>query len=174
MVLSFLSICGGEKICNIIIYNKLVEGMDEKFVQEIKRLEITQDYHKAFLLCLENLKNPKIEADAKDMAYDLIKKYGKNVMERFGYGYRINLEYTIDENWLLDIAIACGYKEINRSNMPIAMFKSVPCIAFGRLLAKQKFGIGQNKNNTSTLYYHCGNFCDDFKMLGAVLEAIVK
>ena len=144
------------------------------FDQEILRLEATNEYHKAFLLCLQNMKNPDLQQKAKDKAHSLIENRFYNVMERYSKGYRITVDKQFDNNWLLDVAIELGYKDIKKSTMSVGFFDSVPNIVLGLLWAKHKLALRRNKDNTTTIYYKFTFWCDDFKMIKAVCDKIVE
>ena len=150
------------------------ENLVSNFEQDILRFEATNEYHKAFLLCLSCLQTPELKEKAFTKANLLVKNHSYLIFEKFSKGYRIRVNKPLHDNWLLDIAIKHGYKNIKRSAMSTGFCSTVPCIVIGSFLAKQKMGIGHNKDNTNTIYFHFSTFCDDFKLAKAIGENIIK
>lgn len=145
------------------------------FYQDIKRCEATNDYHQAFMLCLENISNESIREHAVSEMRRMAKNYSYRVFEKCNGGYRLTVNKILDENWLLDIAIANKYSDIERGAISTGWFSSVPCIIIGSFLAKHKYGWSINKDKgTTTIYYDCSCFCDDFKMITAICEELIK
>ncbi len=145
------------------------------FFQDIRRFEVTKDYNHAFMLCMENLSNMAVRENAQNEMRRLMKKYTYNVFEE-GYGsYRLKINKVLNENWLLDLAIANNYNSIEREYLSTGWFSSVPCITIGSFLAKHKYGWSIDKEKgTTTIYYKCSTFCDDFKMLNSICEELIK
>lgn len=104
----------------------------------------------------------------------LIENHFYNVMERYSKGYRITVGKQFDDNWLLDVAIELGYKDIKNSTMSVGFLDSVPNIVLGLFWAKHKLALRRNKDNTTTIYYKFTFWCDDFKMIKAVCDKIVE
>ena len=144
------------------------------FYQKMKRHEVTGEYSEAFSICLENIKVPENEKIAIENIRRLVKQYSYKVFKSFSKGYSITIKTKLDENWILDIAINNGYNEVKRSKMSISILNSVPCITLGSFMAKHKYGLGFNKDNSTTIYYHRDRFCDDFKMIDAITEELIK
>lgn len=146
-----------------------------EFYQEIRRCEATNDYHRAFMLCLENLSNKSIREHVQNEMRRMAKSYSYRVFEKCGGGYRLTINKILDDNWLPDIAIANKYSNIKRVRMSTGWFSSVPCIVIGSFLAKHKYGwfIDKEKGTTS-IYYDCSCLCDDFKMITSICEELIK
>nr|WP_303256255.1 hypothetical protein [uncultured Prevotella sp.] len=144
------------------------------FEKELRRFEATNEFHNAFKLCLDNMKNPLLHKSAYDYAMNLIKEQGCKVMELDGSNYRFAVSKKLDSNWLLDIAIQLGYKNIERTSYSVGFFTKVPAIALGGFFTKQYFGMGSDKEHNTIIYYCNGRFGTDTKMIQKVCEEIVN
>lgn len=142
--------------------------------QEIRRCEATNDYSGAFRFCMDNLTNPMEREYAQSEMRRMAKKYTYRVFEKCAGGYRLTISKVLDENWLLDIAIENNYTNIERSRISTGLFSSVPCIVLGSFLAKHKYGWSIDKEKgTTSIYYDCSCFCDDYKMITVICEKII-
>ncbi len=141
------------------------------FEKELRRFIATNEYHKAFMLCLNNMSNTELSDIAFNKALILIKEHSHKVMDK---GYVLKLNQKLDDNWLLDVAIKNGYKNIRHSTISVGLFTSIPSITISGLLARQRLGIKHNKDGTSTIYYRYNWFCDEFKLIRATLTEVVE
>lgn len=145
------------------------------FCTVIKRLEATNDIHGAYKLCLQNLTNPSCMEQALTKARQLAKSHAFQIFERHNGYYTIETNCILDENFLLDLAIELGYKDMERSIISTGWFSSIPCILIEGILSRHKYGLKINKEKqTSTIYYHANSFCDDYKMIMALSEKLIE
>lgn len=146
----------------------------EEFEKALLRHKTLQEYPQAFRLCLDSLSDANLVDTASEAARDLIKTYSYDVMEE-GKNYNLTgLLLDIDINWILDTAIAEGYKSVTKEKMSTSIFSSVPCITIGNMLTRQKFGINENKKDGSkTFLYSKSGFTSDYKLVKALLNDIV-
>ena len=158
----------------IILNSKNMEQSLIGFEKELRRFEATNEFHNAFKLCLDNMKNPLLHKSAYDYAMNLIKEQGCKVMELDGSNYHFVVSKKLDSNWLLDIAIQLGYKNIERTSYSVGFFTKVPAIALGGFFTKQYFGMGSDKEHNTIIYYCNGRFGTDTKMIQKVCEEIVN
>lgn len=145
------------------------------FEHQIVRYETTGDIHKAFVLCLQKLSDMDVKESATVKIRELVNKHSYKVFEPYGEDYRLQIDFLLDADWLLDIAISLGYKEVRHTKISTGLFSSVPGIAIGSLLKRHRYGLLRNmKNNTTIIYYTLRCFCDDFKMITAICEKLVE
>lgn len=145
------------------------------FEHQILRYETTGDIHKAFMHCLRNLSDNELVENATVKIREIVKKYTYKIFEPYDDKYRLQVGFLLDSNWLLDIAISLGYKEVTHTKISTGLFSSVPGIAIGTLLKKHSYGLSRNmKNNTTVIYYTARCFCDDYKMIAAISEELIK
>lgn len=142
--------------------------------KDIQRCEATKNYHKAFTLCIENLCNNEFRDIAIGEMRRLTQYYSYHIFEEYYYGYRLVINKTVPENWLIDIAIDNGYRGFDSRNISTGLFSEVPGIILGSVLATHKYGLKINhKKNQTTIYYMRSSFCNDYKMITAICEAII-
>lgn len=147
--------------------------MNDTF-KDIQRCEATKNYNKAFTLCIENLCNNEFKEIAIGEMRRLTQYYSYQIFEEYYYGYRLVINKTVPETWLIDIAIDNGYIGFDYQPISIGLFSEVPGIILGSFLAKHKYGLKiNNKKNRTTIYYMRSPFCDDDKMITAICEAII-
>lgn len=146
----------------------------ETFNQQIKRHQALKEYNKAFRLCLDNIDDPELVDDAYEGGKNLIKQYGYLVMESKGKRTELTVPLNIDIDWIIDTAISLGYKTLERGTISVGILSSVPGISIGGFLAKQKFGIKKNKNNTTSLLYATGTFSSDYKLINRLCSEILE
>lgn len=145
----------------------------EAFVNQIKRHKATNEYHEAFMLCLESMGDQNLKVKACAEAYELVNKHSPQILQKFSKGYRITLKKQFDLDWVLDIAISRGLSQIERSEMSIGFLRSIPCIVIRGFMAKQRFGVSANEKGDATLYYSHNMWADDFKLIQEVCRKIV-
>lgn len=147
----------------------------EEFDMIYKRLVVTRNYHRAFRICLNKLSDNVVAENAIAKIRELVEEHSCKVFEPYSNNYRLQVPFLLDSNWLLDIAINLGYKEVEHAKISTGWFSSVPSIAIGSLLNKHRYGLSRNmKNNTTTIYYSARCFCRDYKMITAISEELIK
>lgn len=147
----------------------------EEFDIIYKRLVVTRNYHGAFRICLDKLSDNVVAENAIAKIRGLVEEHSYKVFEPYGNNYRLQVPFLLDSNWLLDIAIGLGYKEVEHTKISTGLFSSVPGIAIGSLLKKHRYGLSRNmKNNTTVIYYTARCFCNDYKMIAAISEELIK
>ncbi len=145
------------------------------FNSEYRRLCAIDKYDKAFRLCLDNVKDRSITNIVMPKAHELIKLHAYMVMDA-PYHCTLTVNRKLDINWLIDIAITAGYKNgLKFSKMSTGLFSYIPCIQLPTTygLARHRFGVEQNKDGSSTIYYKRNKFCSDFKMVRQILEEVL-
>lgn len=146
-----------------------------EFEHQISRYEIVGEIHKAFVFCLSKLSDRDMSDRVESMIRMLVNKYNYKIFEQSGSKYKVHIDFLLDSNWLLDIAISSGYKSVESTKISTGLFSSVSGIAIGSLLKKQCFGLSINtKNNTTTIYCTTRALCDDYKMIHAISEELIK
>lgn len=144
----------------------------EEFNQQIKRHETLKEYSQAFELCLTCLRSPELQEEAALIGKRLIKETGILVMKPGGR-YYLNLPLELNLNWILDVAIANGYKEMNRGSMSLGLFSSVSCVTIGGVFSKQSFAVKENKDHSVTFFYKYGSSVKDWKLIKALCTDII-
>lgn len=153
-------------------YNIQMEDSD--LIQEFKRHEVTGEYSKAFLLCLNNLKKSDVGDWALSNAQRLLKEHKYNVFEENNGRYSLPVNIAIDLNWLLDIAIELGYKNVEKVTMSIGWFSSIEAIRLGGCLAKHTYGVQKTEQNGFSILFEKSIFYDDYKMFEAICQKLIK
>ncbi len=144
----------------------------EEFNQVIKRHVTLKEYSQAFAICVNSLINGTQGDVAAETARKLIKDHSYNVMKQDGSKRVLTVPLHLTLEWIIDTAIALGYKTLDRGSVSTGVFSSVPCVVLGNMLSKQKFGIKENKDGSCTLVYTFG-FSSDFKLINALLTSII-
>ena len=146
----------------------------DDFNKSIKRLEAFKDYAKAFNLCLKSIENIELRQHAIETGEKLIKEHVYEVLEISGNKRILTVPLVLNMEWIVDSAISLGYKELERGSISTGLFSSCPCVIVGSLLAKQKFGIIKNKDNTFSLLYSFGSFTSDYKLIKSLCLNIIE
>lgn len=95
----------------------------EEYIKFIKRESVLKNGSNAFNIALEALCTYGESApEIKELAMRLIKDFKKyithNTNDRFVLEYRCDQNFPITNDWLIDIAIEAGYKNISRLSTP--------------------------------------------------------
>lgn len=95
----------------------------EEYIKFIKRESVLKNGSNAFNIALEALSiygesAPKIKELAMQLIKDLKKYITRNVNNFFCFEYRCAQNFPITNDWLIDIAIEAGYKNISRLSTP--------------------------------------------------------
>lgn len=146
----------------------------EEFEKVIKRHETLKEYSQAFKLCLESLNVPEFRTSAAGTGRRLIKSYGYDVLEEKGGKRTLTVPLELNIDWVVDTAISLGYKSLDRGTLSLGFLSSCPCVILGSLLAKQRFGIRKNKDNTTSLVFVAASFASDFKLINALCTNIIE
>lgn len=145
----------------------------DEFKQLIKRHEALKEYSQAYNLCISSLANTDLVAVATECAKKLVQQNKYNVMEGTGTKRSITVAINLSMEWIIDAAISLGYKTLEKGTISTGVFSSVPCVMIGGLMAKQKFGVRKNKNETYTFYYSLGTFANDFKLITHLCNSLI-
>ena len=146
----------------------------DDFNNSIKRHKAFKDYAQAFNLCLKCIKDVELRQYAIETGEKLIKEHAYEVLETSGSKRILTIPLDLNIEWIVDSAISLGYKELKRGSISTGIFSSCPCIIVGSLLAKQKFGIVKNKDNTMSLLYSFGSFTSDYKLIKFLCSNIIE
>lgn len=145
----------------------------EELNKNIKRHQTLKEYSKAFDLCLVNIFNDDLRECAYEAGKKLIKEHGINVMKEDGSKRTLTVPLRLTLDWIVDTAISLGFKTMDRGTISMGLFSSCPCVTVGSLLAKQKYGVKENKDGTTTLVYTSGTFAGDYKLINALCSNII-
>lgn len=148
--------------------------MSVSFEQSLKRYNATGTFSQAFLLCLKNLKDPVVGELAINSAKALIRQQKYDVFEQKDKRYLLQVHLDLDVDWLLDLAIELGYKEVERIKISTGWFSSIDGIRLGGWLAKHSYGIEKKKDGWSVIIFKKSVFYDDYKMITAICDKIVQ
>lgn len=146
----------------------------EEFNKNIKRHQTLKEYSKALDLCIVNIFNDELRESAFEAAKKLIKEHGINVMKEDGNKRTLTVPLKLTLDWIVDTAISLGFKTMDRGSISMGLFSSCPCVSVGSLLAKQKYGVKANKDNTTTLVYTAGAFTGDYKLINSLCSNIIE
>ena len=142
--------------------------------QVFKRHEVTGEFSQAFLLCLNNLNKPDVGDWALSNAQRLLKEHKYNVFEENNGRYSLPVNIAIDLNWLLDIAIELGYKDVEKVTMSVGWFSSIDAIRLGCCLAKHTYGVQKTEQNGFSILFEKSIFYDDYKMIEAICHKLIE
>lgn len=144
------------------------------FYKSIERHQAFKDYDQAFNLCIKCIEDVELRQHAIDTAEKLIKEHAYEVLEASGNKKVLTIPLNLNLEWIIDTAISLGYKELEHGSISTGLFSSSPCIIIGSLLAKQKFGLIKNKDNTVSLLYSYGLFTGDYKLIKSLCLDIIE
>lgn len=145
----------------------------EQLVSQIKRHKAVGEFHQAFRLCLDSIKDKSLAVKACAEAYDLVSKTGIGVMEPYSKGRKLPIDFDVDLDWILDIAIEHGFKDLSRSSMSVGFFHTIPCILLEGAMAKHRFGVEKGKDGRCVIYYNHNMFADDYRLIKAICNKVI-
>lgn len=148
--------------------------MEVSFEQSLKRLNATGAYAQAFRLCLDNLKDPVVGELAINNAKALIRQQKYDVLERHDNKYLLQVRLDLDVDWLLDMAIELGYKEVKRIKISTGLFSSVDGIRLGGWGARHSYGIEKKRDGSSVIIFKKSIFYDDYRMINLICNKLIQ
>lgn len=146
----------------------------DEFNKVINRHKALNEYNQAFHFCIANMSDDELRQKASDTSAMLLKAKTYEVLDGTDRKRNLTVPLDLTLDWIVDTAISLGYHNLERGFISTGLFSSVPCIVIGSLMAKQKFGVRKNKDNTYSFLYSCGSFASDFKLLNALVLDIIK
>lgn len=146
----------------------------EEFYRSIQRYQTFKDYDKAFNLCIKCIEDIELRQHAIDTGEKLIKEHAYKVLETSGNNRVLTIPLNLNLEWIIDIAILLGYKELEHGSISTGFFSSCPCVNVGNFLTKQKFGLIKNKDNTVSLLYSYSSFTSDYKLIKSLCLDIIE
>lgn len=116
------------KRMNFLLINQVNDTTDieyEDFLVRLRRFEVVQNYHDAFLLVLSTIRSSTINRK-KDICALGVKMLETNIRKVwkwssfFGYGeLKLDYDYGCSSDWLIDRAIEAQFTKVKKQNKSI-------------------------------------------------------